>query len=770
MLDCSTCIRRCISLTIYNNLLPSQRQSLLRGGLRPSTLVHRQNVQSQPWAQSRQYATAVARQSRRDPMQKKQSAVERVYAAAVADVKRTSERGDGSERGAAIAYHQHWKEKYGPSGRPWPATLRRDKKMRRIDMENANKRGTEAWLKTWFKDPSKLAEFTLNTINKGNVKWALTRVRDMSKEMDCTVSWNHLVDHAMKQEHTSIALKLYNEMKKRGQYPDSHTYTIILRGFANSRHPAQVIDKALSVYHSMFVPNSRVKPSIIHTNAIINVCGLLRNLDAMYGVTAKLPESGPGAPDHITYTEILNAIYHDAVEPVSHDETPEQRSSRQEKAIMDGKRLWPDVVSRWKSGTLKMDERLVNAMGRLLLLGSPKDNDDVLSLVHQTMGVPRQIPSLGSPEHMARHVPGIKDISQERYRDQEHEDSESPKAELVPSPRLPTDSNDPSGSEFKPLEETPASADPRNQKFINGSRIPKIHPFSFARASNATLSLVMESCIRLRVKNTAAKYWSMLTDPHSYNVIPDTNNLHNYLRILRDARASTDTLSVIQSLPNEALRPSSFLIALSTCYRNRKNPTAFQNATEIIQMMTNKFEDAQPRPLAKYAALARDTENGIKMQQALELLNPNFTNLRSLSSYGRAIVVRASNQETEDSTAKEESDEEEGEETSDSPALSKTTSEQTHIANVTQLERSATIELAQNMISIYDWLISHGEIMPKGRGYHVGERKRISAWLARNTHASEMIEYRKRMKKRIRKQGDERKRDGDHLSRIRFAQ
>lgn len=58
----------------------------------------------------------------------------------------------------------------------------------------------------------------------------------------------------------------------------------------------------------MFADNCPVKPNIIHTNAVLKVCALARDMDALWGVAAKLPTKGFGAPDNLTYTTILNAI------------------------------------------------------------------------------------------------------------------------------------------------------------------------------------------------------------------------------------------------------------------------------------------------------------------------------------------------------------------------------------------------------------------------------------------------------------------------------
>lgn len=97
-------------------------------------------------------------------------------------------------------------------------------------------------------------------------------------------------------------------MKKRAQFPDSYTYTILLRGLSINAHFSGVLQKALSIYHSLSAPNSRVEPSIIHTNAALRVCARALDMDALWGVAAKIPETGAGAANATTYNTIINAI------------------------------------------------------------------------------------------------------------------------------------------------------------------------------------------------------------------------------------------------------------------------------------------------------------------------------------------------------------------------------------------------------------------------------------------------------------------------------
>src|SRR5271167_2783318 len=117
-------------------------------------------------------------------------------------------------------------------------------------------------------------------------------------------------------------------MKKRGQKPDGHTYTILFRGMAEFTHYPQTLSKALSIYHSMDAENSPVQPNVIHTNAILKVCSRANDMDALFGIVAKLRRKGLRAPNNLTFTTILNAIRQRAAEPARMLDEVELRAVR----------------------------------------------------------------------------------------------------------------------------------------------------------------------------------------------------------------------------------------------------------------------------------------------------------------------------------------------------------------------------------------------------------------------------------------------------------
>jgi len=64
----------------------------------------------------------------------------------------------------------------------------------------------------WLGDPLKLAGHILSVLRKGRFDEAEHLVRAASKNIQCTVSWNHLVDWQMSQGKVNRAIKTYNEV------------------------------------------------------------------------------------------------------------------------------------------------------------------------------------------------------------------------------------------------------------------------------------------------------------------------------------------------------------------------------------------------------------------------------------------------------------------------------------------------------------------------------------------------------------------------------
>lgn len=397
-------------------------------------------------------------------------------------------------------------------------------------------------------------------------------------------------------------------MKKRAQIPDSHTYTILLRGLADHAHFSQTVGKALSLYHSMSTERAKVKPSIIHTNAVLKVCARAGDMDGLWGVASKIPERGAGAADALTFTTILNAIREQATVGAPHGLSSDERARRCDQAIMEGRRMWEDVIGKWRRGDLWIDERLVCSMGRLLLIGSrPRDWDDVLSLVQQTMDIPRMVPKLGSEARLNAPVPRIR--APHTPEDMKNDATEIQGDEPAP------------GSEFDPLA--------ASSKGI-GTDTNTIS-LTYANPSPNTLSLLLDACLKMVAKKPATDYWHLFTS--SLNIKPDLDNLHMYLRILRQSRSSADALSLLgNEFPALGYTPlvKSFRIAMSACVRDKNNGNVMDTAGGILDLMQNELVEPDVRTMVMYMELAIARDGPEDLLRALQRLGPGILDLKSL--------------------------------------------------------------------------------------------------------------------------------------------
>lgn len=417
-------------------------------------------------------------------------------------------------------------------------------------------------------------------------------------------------------------------MKSRAQFPDSYTYTIILRGLAMNAHTSGVLSKALSIYHSLYAPNSRVEPSIIHTNAALSVCARALDMDALWGIAGQIPEKGPAQANSITYVTILNAIRQSILINAPKGESEENAAARKERGVMEGRRMWEEIITRWRNSDLTLDEELVCAMGRLLLVGArPRDWDDVLSLIEQTMDIPRMVPRIGTIERELAGAPRLREPTvHENYRfDDDH------LAPTQPPMR---------GSEFLALVPN---------KDGRGS----LRSTQFVKPGSNTLSLVQEACQRVVAQKAAQEYWDLLTDPNVYNVKPDFENLKARLRILRQTRSSSAALQLLQDeIIGKGLKPGRgiFRIVMSTCVRDKNNHNSLRTGGKVLELMLRTLEDADAKSTAMYAELATafPLAKGQDLVDALTILHPIVRNLRVQIGVGGKSLAYLTGEERQD--------------------------------------------------------------------------------------------------------------------------
>ena len=440
------------------------------------------------------------------------------------------------------------------------------------------------------------------------------------------------------------------QMKKRAQVPDAHTYTIVLRGLAWHPQYEQSVSRAITVYHSMYADNCPVKPNIIHTNAVLKVCALAKDLDALWGVAAKLPTRGKAAPDNLTFTTILNAIRtiawddSSAYNKEAHPES-KQRNAKRQQAVRQGRRMWDEIVERWRTGDIVMDEELVCSMGRLLLLGyDEQDYDDVLSLLEQTMAIPRQIPRLDDPARKGYSKTG------------EDKRPDGGEPQLIDSrPSSDSDSQASSDLEASPLASgAVGDSEPVCTPGGEFNALVDSSNLSYARPGRNTLSLSIDACLRMRATRPAQDYWGLLTSPMGpYNIAPDSENYHMYLRLLRLQRASRLALELVKEMKSGALggikrdvvEAKTFRIAMSCCVRDKNNRNAAEHAQALLRMMSDTLEKADVKAMEMYLSVISNRQDWRTMMDALRLTENSITNLRSLLAYGDRYEVRRHDKE-----------------------------------------------------------------------------------------------------------------------------
>jgi pentatricopeptide repeat protein len=445
-----------------------------------------------------------------------------------------------------------------------------------------------------YTDPLRLANDTLAKLKKDKFEEALEIVRKSSASLDCTVSWNHLIDWQCKKGKVNSAIKTYNELKKRGQTPDAYTYTLIFRGLAQQahQHPSAVAH-ALSIYHSMDADNAPVTPNVIHTNAVLKVCAQAGDMDAMFGIAAKLKDKGLRAPNNLTFTIIFNAIRENAIKRVSKHMTAEELQPLRTKSVTDARRMWQDIVNRWRHGDLWIDEELVCSMGRILLMGDDRDKNDVLAMLRQAMKIPQLVMR---NERQPRPIAVPKaDENLEEWEGQTTEAKFKAEGGDVPAESpIPHD-------QFKRIV-------PAKRKDTYGKGLS-----SFPTPGQNTLSLLMETLQEAKFALPATLYWKIFTE--HYGVKPDSANIHSYLRILRQGRLSDETTAVLQQMPTYMLEKKTFRIAIASCARDKQNPNAFANASRIVDLMQKTMDQIDLPTLHIFLDVALDADTDPKRFQ-----------------------------------------------------------------------------------------------------------------------------------------------------------
>ncbi|GAM91457.1 hypothetical protein ANO11243_095070 [Dothideomycetidae sp. 11243] len=238
----------------------------------------------------------------------------------------------------------------------------------------------------WLKDPAKLAQTVRKLLAQDNFPKALNLVRLASTDDNKPImAWNVLVSYVAQKREFKSAFRLYNEMKKRRQFPDSYTVIHIMRGLAQQPVSKEQVKLALQLHDSLDAENSRVERLAIHTNAAMQVCINAGDLDTMWTLASKLPDHGKAAADEGTFGTILTSLRRAVETKAKTDPDYNEIVSR---SIEDGRKIWQDAIRRWKRNSLNLDESLLcNYLMLLLLKPGRETSTEILSIMEETTGI-----------------------------------------------------------------------------------------------------------------------------------------------------------------------------------------------------------------------------------------------------------------------------------------------------------------------------------------------------------------------------------------------
>ncbi|KXJ97424.1 hypothetical protein Micbo1qcDRAFT_156302 [Microdochium bolleyi] len=389
-------------------------------------------------------------------------------------------------------------------------------------------------------DPLRAAQHVSQLLSKDKFEDARAFTRAASKQAQVVVSWNHLIDHALKNQKLREGLKIFQEMKKRAQLPNAQTFTILFRGFALSRHPKTAVSEAVKLYQSMLT-RERVQPNVIHLNAVLKVCAAAGDLGSLFTIVESANDSNIRSANSQTYTIILNGLRAPLMAKRQPTQEDDQLAIADDTAVQEtlhrAKTIWQEIITRWRAGAVVIDEALVCSMGRLLMLGDRADQRAVTDMIKQTMQVPDR--TSGQAQPTPREIPAATETA-------------AGMSAVVPAQSVHV-------------------------------RTSLAKAAGFAKPGNNSLSLVLESLTETNQTSQALEYWDSFVKQH--HVVPDVQNWTALLRAFSTGRNSTNAANALSKMPRNIIHVKHIRIAMKTCLRDNLNQHAYDNATRVLKIM-----------------------------------------------------------------------------------------------------------------------------------------------------------------------------------------
>ncbi|KAJ5727726.1 hypothetical protein N7493_005546 [Penicillium malachiteum] len=502
----------------------------------------------------------------------------------------------------------------------------------------------------WLEDPLLLAQRVSSALAAGDPGMAASLAREALRQhpgSKYTVAWNRIMHYCMDRGHPKPALRFFNDMKKRAGKPNPQTFTILLAGLRNA--PAtpgfNIVRTAEHIYNSISASNSEVDLDIIHTNAMLSVCQYHNDIESLWRIAGNLSEQGSGAPNMMTYTVILGALQFSAREDISKMEATDidKIFARKSQLMTDAKRIWADILHRWKTDDILPDNRVIGSMAGVLMDGArEQDYYDVFALYNQTMGIPILA---RPPSQRSKEKPSTRwEIKQRRTT------WEAPQEENVPfvdennrAIKLDKDGRIPKGT---PENENSRIEDDEEEENLDAifdalptGSVPELRPDS------KDLTLIIDACLSMsQGLGPGSQYWNHLTlEDTPHRIQPDSAATMHYLRLLRVSRASKISIRVIrdQMIPSGMVDGKAFHIALTACRRDNRNQSCLVHGNELMDLMNEHLILPDPRALLSYVELVKrlaGLPNILMYLKGLEIDEKKKT--RNMLSLGKTLLVK----------------------------------------------------------------------------------------------------------------------------------
>ncbi|CEI68734.1 hypothetical protein FVEN_g7990 [Fusarium venenatum] len=399
-------------------------------------------------------------------------------------------------------------------------------------------------LKYLADDPWKFSQYVKQALEKGKFEEAYCVVKMGSRTLSLVVPWTMLMDYMLQQQQLTKAIRIFNDMKKRAQFPNAQTYTTLFRGLARSQHPKLAVAEAVKQYNNL-LKDSRLEPNTTHLNAVLNVCNRAGDLDSMFSIVDTINDTTRAATAY-TYATIISALRWNANSDIK-DLTDDQKRFNIRNSVERAKVIWGEAMSKWRQGRLVIDEEFVCTMCRLMILSSEiDDKKEILDIVEQTMNVPN--------------------LSKVQER---------------------------------------SAVDARKTDPKTGAVAKKDGNGVYASPGNNTLSLLLNVVHQTKQSSIGIKYWNFLVREH--NIEPDRDCWMRLFSILKQARASAHATEILSIVPEDTIDPRIYRMAMETCIRDNINQNVIKNADRALDNMMERTETPDPQTMRLYLTAVQNT-------------------------------------------------------------------------------------------------------------------------------------------------------------------